>query len=542
MKTKTLFILCLFLGIGMTKLSAQPTNPTGNGTIVTKDVSGWSTGVFCDGVQVAKKLGVNYIVEGSGQKYGNSFSINVQLIRASNENHIWGKTFEKEIKETRDIFNVQSSIAQSIASALKATITPGEKQLIDKILTANLTAYDFYQRGNEYWSNMNVPLALDMYSKAIQEDSSFAAAYAKRAAVYSYSYWVRNKELKGNDLKAKADIKRSILLNPELPEAKLAQAIAYYMLDRDYENALKIFKDLKAKGPDRAEAYSYYSYILRRQGKWKESIIEAKQSLQMDPFNAAYISNYSDSFQLLHEHDNQIESLKKGLSLIPDCRVFNYFLFYAYIDKTADLKIALKESGLKEADVQYLVYYYSRNYEKLREFINTNESKVNVEYNMEYVQPTEQYIYHPRTFNFALIYFLSGNKPLCRIYADSAITDIRNKIKENPGDERLYATLGKCYAFIGNKKEAIDCGEKGVSLMPVKSDALKGVIKEQDLMEIYVFTGNYDQALNKIEYLLSNPSWLSVGKLMIDPIFDNLRSLPRFRKIISSAQKRHNSS
>jgi TolB-like protein/AraC-like DNA-binding protein len=492
--------------------------------------------------EIAKKLGVNYIVEGSGQKYGNTFSVSVQLIKASSENHIWGKTFEKEINETKNIFNVQSEIAQSIASALKATITPEEKQLINLIPTTNLTAYDFYQRGNDFWSKMNVSLALDMFSKAIREDSLFAPAYAKRAVVYSYLYRLKNKELDGYKLNAKEDIKKSIMLNPELPEVKLAKVFGDYILNYDYDNALKTLKELETEGPNMAEVHANISYILRRQGKLEESISEAKRSIQMDPFNAGYIANLSDTYQFLHQHNNQIEFLREGLILIPDCRLFNYFIFYALIDKTADLKIALKESGLKEEDVQYLVYYYSRQYDKLRELISTNDSRFNVEYNNEYVQATEQYSYHPKTYNLALIYFLSGNKPLCKIYADSAIIDLKNKIKENPNDERYYATLGKCYALIGNNIKAVDFGKRGVSMMPIKSDALKGVIKEQDLMEIYIFTGNYDQALNKIEYLLSIPSWLSVGKLMIDPIFDNLRSLPRFQKIINSAQKRQSGS
>jgi len=490
--------------------------------------------------EIANKLGVNYVVEGSAEKYANTFSVSVQLIRASNENHLWGKTFEQEIDNTNDIYNVQSAIAQSIASALKATITPEEKQLINKIPTTNLTAYDFYQRGIDYMSKGKTPLALDMFSKAIQVDSLFTVAYAKRAEAYMYMDQVKNNELHGYDLKAKDDIKKCITLNPELSEVRLLNAIGYYHFDRNYENALKILKELKTETPNMADLYAYSSYVFRRQSNWKESISEAKQSIQMDPFNPGYIVNLSDSYQFLHQHDNQIEYLKEGLSLVPDTKQFNYFLFYAYIDKTGDLKIAQKESSLKEEDVQYFVYYYGRQYYKLLELISNNESKFNVEYNNEFVQATGQYIYHPRTYNLALIYLLSGNKPLCRIYADSAITDIKNKIKENPGDERLYATLGKCCAFIGKKKAAVDYGEKAVSLMPVKSDALKGVIKEQDLMEIYIFTGNYDQALNKIEYLLSIPSWLSVGKLMIDPIFDNLRSLPRFQKIISSAQKGQN--
>ena len=490
--------------------------------------------------EIAKKLGVNYVVEGSAEKYDNKYSVSVQLIRASNENHLWGKTFEQEINETSDILNVQSAIAQSIASALEATITPEENQLINLIPTTNLKAYDYFQRGNEYMTKDNIILSLDMYSKAIKEDSLFASAYAKRAIIYLTLHWLKNKEMLGYDLKAINDIKRGVLLNPDLPDVRLSQAIRYYMLDHSYNDALKILKELKAEVPNRSILYEYTSFILRRQGKWEETIKEEEQAIQMDPFNAAYIVEMSDTYQLLHQHEYQIKFLREGLLLIPDCKEFNYFLFYAFIDKSGDMKIALRESSLKEEDVHYFVYYYDRQYYKLLELISRNESKSNVEYNNEFVQATGQYIYHPRTYNLALIYFLSGNKPLCRIYADSAISDIKNKIKENPEDERYYATLGKCYAFIGNKKEAIDCGEKGVSLMPVKSDALKGVIKEQDLMEIYVFTGNYDQALNKIEYLLSNPSWLSVGKLMIDPIFDNLRSLPRFQKIISSAQKGQN--
>jgi TolB-like protein len=488
--------------------------------------------------EIARKLGVNYIVEGSGQKYDNSFSISVQLIKASNENHLWGETYDREIYGTSDIYSVQSEIAQSIASALKATITPEEEKLINKIPTTNLTAYDFYQRGVDYLSKMNYPLALNMFSRAILEDSLYTAAYVRRAQVYIYIDQVKENDVRGYDIKAKVDIKKCITLSPDLPEVKLLKAIGYYHFDLDYENALKIIKELKTQTPNMADLYAYSSYVLRRHGRWKESLNEAKLSIDLEPFNVGYICNFSDSYQFLHQHDNQIESLKKGMLLIPDSRILNYYIFYAYLDKTSSLKIALKESGLNESDVQYWVYYYTQQYEKLRDFIKTNESEINVEYNREYIQATGQYSYHPKTYNLALTYYLGGNKPLCRIYADSAITILKEKIKQNPGDERFYATLGKCEAFIGNYREAVADGEKAVSLMPDKADALKGIIKEQDLMEIYVFIGDRDKAMNKIEYLLSTPSWLSVGKLLIDPIFSDLRSLPRFRQIISSAQKR----
>ncbi len=106
--------------------------------------------------EIAKKLDVNYIVEGSGQKYGNIFRLRVQLIAANNEKHLWGESYEQEIKSTKDIFRIQSMIAQSIASELKAIITPEQKQMIEKTLTSNLTAYDFYQRGRDEYYNGKV--------------------------------------------------------------------------------------------------------------------------------------------------------------------------------------------------------------------------------------------------------------------------------------------------------------------------------------------------------------------------------------------------
>jgi TolB-like protein/Tfp pilus assembly protein PilF len=147
--------------------------------------------------EIAKKLNVNYIVEGSGQKYGNKFVLRVQLIVGNNEKHLWGKSYEQEILETTDIINIQSQIAQTIAAELHAIITPEEKQLINKIPTTNLTAYDFYQQGREehtkYWiDNRNIAAlqkAEALYSKSLQYDSTFAQAYSGLALVYWDKHW-----------------------------------------------------------------------------------------------------------------------------------------------------------------------------------------------------------------------------------------------------------------------------------------------------------------------------------------------------------------
>jgi len=141
--------------------------------------------------KIAKELDVNYIVEGSVQKYGNTFRLRVQLIAANDEKHLWGESYEKEIKETKDIFKIQSQVAQTIAAELKATITPEEKQLIEKSSTGNLTAFDFYQRGNDRLNLFNskrdsptLKVAEEMFRKALEYDSTFARAYCGLAYVF----------------------------------------------------------------------------------------------------------------------------------------------------------------------------------------------------------------------------------------------------------------------------------------------------------------------------------------------------------------------
>lgn len=148
--------------------------------------------------EIAREQRVSYIVEGSGQKYGNSFTISVQLIRAVKEDQLWSRSYEQEIRGTGDIISVQSRIAQSIVSELKATITPEEKHLIEKVHTTSLTAYDFYQRGREelvkYWIDNDNYKALEqsgyLFRKALEFDPEFANAFAGQAEVFlNKNYW-----------------------------------------------------------------------------------------------------------------------------------------------------------------------------------------------------------------------------------------------------------------------------------------------------------------------------------------------------------------
>jgi TolB-like protein/Flp pilus assembly protein TadD len=470
---------------------------------------------------IGNEINVNYLVGGSVGREGDNIKIWVYLSDSKADKQEWSRDYTGESKQ---LFSLQREIATDIAAALKTILSPDEIQKIDKRPTENLDAYSYYLQGNNYLSKYKPSYALDMYSKAIQEDSTFTEAYARRARVYLSLYWTRQGIWQNFYLKAQEDIKKGLELDPEMPELRSAQAYAFYV-SRDFDKALNILKDLKLEAPKMAELYQTTSDIYRRQGKWEESINERKIAVQLDPFAWTYLTDLASTYGMLHQYDRQIECYKQGSLLIPDMD-FNEDLFYALLHKTGDLEAALNNSGAKKEDVQYSVFYYTKQYDKLIELIR-NGNSVN----------SGLTDYQPKAFRIALIYYLCGNKSLCKIYSDSAVVFLKTRIKETPDDERLNATLGKAYALLGNVNEAIKYGKKAVELMPIKLDAFQSSYMEMDFMEIYIFTKNYDMSIEKMEYLLSIPSPLHIGDILINPIYDNLRSVPRFQKIIENARK-----
>ena len=211
--------------------------------------------------EIAKKLNVNYIVQGSGQKYGNKFVLRVQLIAAHNEKQIWGKPYKQEIHETSDMINIESQIAQSIAAEMKATITPEEKQRIEKTPTTNLTAYDFYQRGQEefgkYISSGDTKAlerAEEKYKKALEYDSTFAQAYVGWSWVYLKKKYM--KEYFSRNFMDSVLILSNIALSYDdhLAEAYLARA-NYYVVNNKTEQAIKEFDEALKYNPNYGEAY-----------------------------------------------------------------------------------------------------------------------------------------------------------------------------------------------------------------------------------------------------------------------------------------------
>jgi TolB-like protein len=268
--------------------------------------------------EIARKLNVNYIVEGSGQKYGNKYRLRVQLIAAKNEKHIWGESYEKEIKEISDIFQIQSQVAQTIASELKATITPEEQHLLEKKPTKSLEAYNLYLLG-KFFINQNREESLregiKCFNNAIQLDTAFALAYVNLSQCYQYMVRYSMMPREEGFPEAKRAVTKAIELDESLGEAHSTLGLIMIVFDWNIYGPEQEFQKAIKSSPNNSEVYSSYSQYLRWIGRYDQGIIFAKKALELDPLTP--LTNMWLALNYLYggQFDESINQLKKVLAL-----------------------------------------------------------------------------------------------------------------------------------------------------------------------------------------------------------------------------------
>ncbi len=282
--------------------------------------------------EIAKKLNVNYIVEGSGQKYGNKFRLRVQLIAAQNEKHLWGDSYERELRESSDIFNLQSQIAQTIATELEATITPEEKQIIEKVSTSNLSAYDFYLRGRDehtkYWlDNTNfraLANAISFYKLALKSDSTFSQAYTGLAFARFNSYWTNVAStmiFSENDLKIVNDsiislVDKALTYNKKLEEAYLVRGLC----DVDGDMAIKEYRKALEINPNYGFAYNGIANVYFEKGEPIEYIKNKLKSIELErgPLLPVLLTDLGQWYEGKGFNENAIDLYNQKFQLTND--------------------------------------------------------------------------------------------------------------------------------------------------------------------------------------------------------------------------------
>jgi TolB-like protein len=266
--------------------------------------------------QIGKELGVEYLLEGRFQKDGNNVKVMVDLIKASKESQAWAKDYDRN---WNDVFSVQSEVAQAIASELKAKFTPEEKQLIEKIPTTDLAAYDSYLKGVSYLRKNNIndlKTALSYFELARDKDPKFALAYVGISSTWRWLQMSGDVQYVDGAPKAMAAIMRAIELDSASAEVQCQLAVLKYVM-WDWKGAESGFKKAIAINPNYAEAHRGYAYLMIIVGRPKEGMKQIDMALKLDPLNPLINTGYGYDLIYVHKYDKALSVFQDVLKMNP---------------------------------------------------------------------------------------------------------------------------------------------------------------------------------------------------------------------------------
>jgi len=290
--------------------------------------------------EIAKELGVNYIVEGSGQKYGSNFRLRAQLIKAEHESHLWGESFQQNITEVEDIFNIQIKIAKSIATELKAVISPEEKRLIEKIPDTDFSVFDDYLKARSYWTDFtreSISKALEYLNSAIEKNPTWAPLYAGLAELWMWIQQAGWEEPSVAAPKIFENLDKAMELDPDLAEVHYLNGAIAQLVEWDWEKSEKEFLKSLALNPNNPLSRLMYAQLLLILQRKKEALAQSELAIRLDPLNPSTKMLYSGTLV-------QLGNFKAGLSVAEELVKDNPE------DLNANTMIEIAAYGLMEYD------------------------------------------------------------------------------------------------------------------------------------------------------------------------------------------------
>jgi TolB-like protein/lipoprotein NlpI len=292
---------------------------------------------------IAKQLGVLNILEGSVQKANDQVRVNVQLINATTNGHLWAEIYDRKLT---DIFAVESDIAKTIADQLQAKLTGSEKSAIAKEATANTEAYELYHKGRSFWekrSGDSIPKAIAFYEQAIARDPNYALAYAGLANAYIIlPYWT-NADRRDSNAKAKEAALKALHLDPNLAEAHRAFGKILFFSDIDIPGAAREYQRAIELKPNEAAAHHWYGNdVLAASGRFEEAVAEGKRAVALDPLSAVMNVDLGETLYYTRRYDEAARQMRKGLDLDPASSYAHYNLGMV-LHATGDFNAAIAE-------------------------------------------------------------------------------------------------------------------------------------------------------------------------------------------------------
>jgi serine/threonine protein kinase/Tfp pilus assembly protein PilF len=493
--------------------------------------------------EIARQLGVAHILEGSVQKSGDAVRVNVQLIKAANDSHLWADTFDRKLT---DIFSVESDVAKAIADQLRAKLTGREEQVIAAKLTDNPEAYDAYLRGLAY-TLKTVPTAANTIGaqkylkEAVRLDPKFALSWALLSFVEARSYISQSLQPTVSlREEARQAAETALSLHPDLGEALLAKGYYHYACLRDYETAKRYFERARQSLPNSSRVPESLAYVARRQGQWNQSELYFNEAENLDPLNGNLLTQHSFSYIFLRRFPEALRKLDQVLNITPDD--LNTVVYKAALAQAeGDLARASGILAPLHPDAQDARALETQVYQAMLER-QTAQIIPRLNQITSTSDPSLGYVNSELRLWLGWAQEIAGDRAAALETWRRARSELESFVKEQPDNYSLLGDLALANAALGNKEVAFDLANKAAAAIPSTKDAVAGPGTNEILARVAARFKENDAAIAAIEKLIATPYEnpftpivpLTPALLRLDPAFDAIRNDPRFQKLASS--------
>ena len=493
--------------------------------------------------EIGRQLGVAHVLEGSVQKSGDMVRVNVQLIKAANDSHLWADTFDRKLT---DIFSVESEVAKAIADQLRAKLSGREEQIIATKPTDNPEAYDAYLRGLAFSlkgpDTVASSLGAQKYLReAVRLDPKFALAWALLSYVDAIGYITQSLQ-QTDELRKEAEqaAETALALQPNLGEALMAKGFYYYAFVKDYDSAVHYFEQARSLLPGSSQIPESLAYVARRRGQWERSESYFNEAERLDPHNVVLLTQHARSYVILRRFPEALRKFDEVLNLIPD-DVDTFARKAAIAQAEGDLARASAILAPLHPGTDYLWALEIQIYQALLE---RRPEKIIPRLKEILSKPDPALGYNNGELRFYLGWAqkLAGDETAARATWQQAREELEPFLKEQPENYFVLGDLALINMGLGDKAAALSFAERAIAVNPIEKDVPFGPASLDFLARVAAQLNEPDRAIATLQKLLSVPydSATSAGApltpalLRLDPMFDPLRTDPRFQKLASS--------
>ncbi len=495
---------------------------------------------------VARELGVATVLEGSVQRAGDRVRVNVQLLDARIDTHLWAKSYDRNLK---DVFTVESEVAQEIADTLRAKLSPSQSDALAAAPTRDTEAYDLFLKGEYEEHQAESALSAEsfdraqmFYRQALARDPNFALAYARLAYSELFRHWFIS-TLSSADLEeVKSNIERSLAIAPALPDAHLALGVFYYWGYRDYDAGLREFDRALELQPSSSNSRSFRAAIYRRRGEWQRSLAEIGRAAELDPRDSAPATEIGVTYVLLRRWSDAEHELTHALALDPHNALAARFLARTYLSSTGDIRRARRAfQGVPAESKLALPNDWGTIAVMVDERVYLDVLEKHFADALKAWDVASSNTPEARLRQLEArvgIQVFAGQGAIAKSECEETLTLLETRLAEQPEDRNSLTALAWVYVCLRRNADALRVARQAADSLPVQKDAVAGRLFLAGLAEVEARTGKPDEAVKILRQLITEPACggVSIGRLKIDPVWDPIRNDPGFQKLISEPE------